>query len=107
MSDVHWLIVPTIARNRMQGHYGSLSSRKHGTLDQLGMSRRKPFEAFTNKQLRFIDEYFRDFNATKAAIRAGYSPKTARQIADENLSKPDIAAEVNRRKLENRKLLPI
>src|SRR5215467_14400997 len=60
------------------------------------------------RQLRFIDEYFRDFNATQAAIRAGYSPKkTARQMADENLSKPAIAAEVNRRKQENRKVFAI
>lgn len=31
----------------------------------------------TSKQQRFIDEYFHDFNATQAAIRAGYSAKTA------------------------------
>jgi len=49
------------------------------------------------KQLRFVDEYFKDLNGTQAAIRAGYSPKTARQIANEHLSKPDIAAEVARR----------
>lgn len=33
--------------------------------------------ALTNKRLAFIAEYPKDFNATKAAIRAGYSPKTA------------------------------
>ena len=33
-------------------------------------------------------------NATQAAIRAGYSPKTARSIGQENLTKPDIAAAV-------------
>ncbi len=48
----------------------------------------------TPKQLRFIDEYLIDLNATQAAIRAGYSPRTARQIGDENLSKPVIAAAV-------------
>jgi phage terminase small subunit len=42
------------------------------------------------KQQRFVDEYLIDLNATQAAIRAGYSKKTARQIASENLSKPDI-----------------
>ncbi|MFP6729148.1 MAG: terminase small subunit [Alphaproteobacteria bacterium] len=41
----------------------------------------------TAKQQRFIDEYLVDLNATAAAIRAGYSAKTARQIASENLSK--------------------
>ena len=47
-------------------------------------------DAMTNKQKRFADEYLIDCNATQAAIRAGYSAKTARQIGQENLSKPDI-----------------
>lgn len=50
--------------------------------------------ALTAKQERFVAEYLIDLNATQAAIRAGYSEKTARQIGDENLSKPDIAAAV-------------
>ena len=36
---------------------------------------------YTNKQKRFIDEYLIDLNATQAAIRAGYSKKTAQQIS--------------------------
>jgi len=44
----------------------------------------------TPKQKRFIAEYLVDLNATQAAIRSGYSPKTARFIAQENLTKPDI-----------------
>jgi len=54
----------------------------------------------TLKQQRFIDEYLIDLNATQAAIRAGYSPRTARQIGDENLSKPVIAAAVAKAKQE-------
>ncbi len=46
------------------------------------------------KQSRFCEEYLVDLNATQAAIRAGYSARTARQIGDENLTKPDIAAAV-------------
>lgn len=42
------------------------------------------------KQKRFCDEYLSDCNATQAAIRAGYSPKTAKQIGQENLTKPDL-----------------
>ena len=45
----------------------------------------------TTKQERFVTEYLVDLNATQAAIRAGYSEKTARQTGSENLSKPDIA----------------
>jgi phage terminase small subunit len=46
----------------------------------------------TPKQERFIAEYLIDLNATQAAIRAGYSEKTARSIGAENLAKPDIQA---------------
>lgn len=42
----------------------------------------------TDKQRRFCEEYVVDWNATRAAIAAGYSKKTAKQIATENLSKP-------------------
>ncbi|MGN6124878.1 MAG: terminase small subunit [Sphingomonas oligoaromativorans] len=45
----------------------------------------------TPKQARFVEEYLVDLNATQAAIRAGYSAKTAGQIGEENLRKPEIA----------------
>jgi phage terminase small subunit len=44
----------------------------------------------TEKQKRFVSEYLKDLNATQAAIRAGYSKKTAYSIGDENLKKPDV-----------------
>lgn len=44
----------------------------------------------TDKQAAFVREYVKDFNATQAAIRAGYAPDSARQQASENLSKHDI-----------------
>ena len=46
--------------------------------------------ALTAKQQRFCDEYLIDLNATQAAIRAGYSARSARQIADRNMSNDDI-----------------
>lgn len=54
----------------------------------------------TAKQKRFCDEYLIDLNATQAAIRAGYSPKTARNIANENLTKPNIKAYIEKRMKE-------
>ncbi len=48
----------------------------------------------TAKQDRFVAEYLIDLNATQAAIRAGYSEKTAQMIGSENLSKPMIATAV-------------
>lgn len=50
--------------------------------------------ALTNKQQRFVDEYLIDLNSTQAAIRAGYSEKTAYSIGNENLSKPEIKAAI-------------
>ena len=44
----------------------------------------------TDAQKRFCDEYLIDLNATQAAIRAGYSKKTAYSIGIENLRKPEI-----------------
>ncbi|MEY9435567.1 terminase small subunit [Bradyrhizobium elkanii] len=43
-----------------------------------------------DKQQRFILEYLIDFNASQAAIRAGYSPKTAGSQAHDLLKKPEI-----------------
>ncbi|HWK96710.1 MAG TPA: terminase small subunit [Pseudolabrys sp.] len=51
----------------------------------------------TVKQQLFVEHYLAHFNATRAAIAAGYSPKTARSIASENLKKPAIASEIIRR----------
>jgi phage terminase small subunit len=44
----------------------------------------------TDKQAMFVKEYIIDLNATQAAVRAGYSEKTARQIGSDCLSKAVI-----------------
>lgn len=54
--------------------------------------------ALSNKQQAFIDSYLRHWNATRAAIEAGYSKRTARAIGAENLTKPDISKEIAARK---------
>lgn len=53
--------------------------------------------ALTDKQTRFVEEYCLDFNATQAAIRAGYSQDSAAAIGWENLRKPEIARAVGER----------
>lgn len=50
----------------------------------------------TDKQKIFVLEYLIDLNATQAAIRAGYSEKSARCIASENMDNPKIQAEIQR-----------
>lgn len=52
--------------------------------------------ALTKKQKRFVEEYLVDLNATQAAIRAGYSPDTAREIGCENLTKPNIKKAIDK-----------
>jgi phage terminase small subunit len=57
----------------------------------------------TAKQQRFVEAYLANPNGARAAIAAGYSAKTARVIASENLRKPAIAAalaEAQRRRKE-------
>ena len=59
----------------------------------------------TAKQQRFCDEYLIDLNATQAAIRAGYSEKSARQMATENMAKPSIKEYIEKRMDEKEKKL--
>lgn len=54
----------------------------------------------TDKQEFFCREYLVDLNATQAAIRAGYSEKTAQAISTENLSKPLIQQRIQALKNE-------
>lgn len=57
----------------------------------------------TPKQERFCEEYLIDLNATQAAIRAGYSEKTAREQAAQNLSKLNIQEKIAELKAERSK----
>lgn len=59
----------------------------------------------TAKQKRFCDEYLIDLNATQAAIRAGYSKKTAYSIGNENLMKPELKKYIDARMAEKEKEL--
>ena len=54
----------------------------------------------TDKQMRFVEEYLIDLNATAAAKRAGYSAKTANEQGPRLLVNVSIAAEIQRRKRE-------
>lgn len=51
--------------------------------------------ALTEKQRRFVEYY--DGNATQAALKAGYSQKTAHRIGSENMQKPDVVAAIKKR----------
>lgn len=54
----------------------------------------------TDKQKRFCDEYLCDMNATQAAIRAGYSKRTAYRTGADNLKKLQIRAYIDKRMAE-------
>ena len=49
------------------------------------------------RQKRFVDFYIQTGNASEAARKAGYSERTAYSIGEENLRKPEVRAEINRR----------
>lgn len=51
----------------------------------------------TDKQVAFVREYMLDRNATQAAIRAGYSAKTASAMATALMKKTEVANEIRRR----------
>ena len=51
--------------------------------------------ALVKKRERFVEEYLIDLNATQAAIRAGYSPKTAYSIGHELMKIPDVRARID------------
>jgi phage terminase small subunit len=59
----------------------------------------------TAKQRLFVQNYLLSGNGTQAAIAAGYSARTARSIASENLKKPAIAAAVAKGRARQRKRL--
>jgi phage terminase small subunit len=54
----------------------------------------------TNKQFKFVNEYFIDCNASQAAIRAGYSPRSAEFQGSKLLAIPAVAEEIARMRKE-------
>ena len=61
--------------------------------------------ALNAKQQRFADEYLIDLNATQAAIRSGYSKKTAKEQGSRLLSNVNIKAYIDARMAEKEKKL--
>lgn len=60
----------------------------------------KPKEKLSGKQDAFVKAYILNQNASEAAIKAGYSEKTARFIGAENLTKPNIADAIKKHQLK-------
>ena len=61
----------------------------------------------TEKQKRFADEYIKSGNATQAAIKAGYSKKTAKIVASQNLTKLNVKNYIDERMrtIENNRIM--
>lgn len=55
------------------------------------------------KREKFVKEYLVDFNATQAAIRAGYSEHTANVLGPVLYNTPEVKAEIDKRILEYKK----
>lgn len=54
-------------------------------------------EGLTHKQLRFVNEYIKDLNATRAAMRAGYAPNNAEVQGHHLVKKPQVQAAIQLR----------
>jgi phage terminase small subunit len=67
----------------------------------------RDFPGCTPKQSWFVREYMKDLNATQAAIRSGYSEKTADRIGSELLGKTCIAAAIESEKSKRAERLPV
>ncbi len=63
--------------------------------------------ALTAKQAAFIEEYLKDFNATAAAKRAGYSERSAHQRGYELVHNPEVAATIKERGASDAEVLGI
>ena len=64
-------------------------------------SRRTTTKKLTPKQELFVHEYLKDQNGAQAAIRAGYSPKTAKVTAFQLLKHPHISLLLQRQQIEH------
>lgn len=75
---------------------GAMMVASEHTTERAGLCRpRRGGSALTEKQRRFCDEYLIDCNATQAAIRAGYSPKTAKSVGQRLLTYADLKAYID------------
>lgn len=61
----------------------------------------------TAKQSLFVKEYLIDLNATQAAIRAGYSERSAQQMGAENMLKPVVSSAIQKAMNERNERLEI
>jgi phage terminase small subunit len=52
------------------------------------------------KEKRFVEEYLVDLNGSQAAIRAGYSPRSAGEMACELLTRPQVSDAITKRQNE-------
>jgi phage terminase small subunit len=75
------------------GYSFSISAKLYTTLIFVNLSVKN--HKLTVRQIRFVEEYSVDMNATQAAVRAGYSQKTASRIGPELLGKTWVRDAVN------------
>lgn len=68
---------------------------KDSRMSQKAKTSKEPRD-LTPKQQRFVEEYLVDCNATQAAIRAGYSEKTAEQVAYQLLQKTSVQQAISK-----------
>jgi phage terminase small subunit len=63
-----------------------------------GTEDRQPWKRLKPQQMRFVDEYMRDSNATRAAAAAGYGATHADVAGTRLINNPDVLDEIERRR---------
>jgi phage terminase small subunit len=72
-----------------------------------GPASKKESARLNDKQLRFVQEYLIDLNASQAAIRAGYSARTAGSQAHDLLKKPEIQQAISEARIRTSQRLEL
>jgi phage terminase small subunit len=90
-------IIPDTTKSRLAQLKSQLDEPKEVVLKNTQLSIEDDTTVLTTKQLQFVIEYIKDLNATQAAIRSGYSEKTAGQISCGLLKKANVHLEIRKR----------
>lgn len=91
-------IQEAFARKKLDKKKSSKKSRRKKVIVEASDQPKK--RPLTQKELRFIDEYIVDLNGTQAAVRAGYSKRSAHTTCHDVLKKPEIMQRIKQKQMD-------
>jgi len=109
LAEKHDVKLGTLKSRKSREKWSRDATAKKDATEDKGLQPQKKVEIdapeLTEKQRKFVEEYMVDLNATQAAIRAGYSEKTAYRTGADNLRKPQILAHIKKLREEQKEKL--